>query len=73
MSTVMPELKKGDVVVKRGTDGTLTMFRVIRVGKGTEFDEPVYYLSGVYGVKLRNAYTGEELASMGYRLSGQAA
>ena len=73
MSNAMPELKKGDVITKTADDGTITTFTVIRVGTGTEFDEPVYYLQGRYGIKLTNSYTGEELASMGYRLRGQAA
>jgi len=37
-------------------------------GRGREFDEPVYYLQGLYGIKLKQSYTGEQLASAGYRL-----
>ena len=68
MESVLPELKKGDVLFKTGPDGTITEFTVIKVGKGAEFDEPVYFLSGMYGVKLTKAYTGEELSTMGYGL-----
>jgi len=67
-NAVLPELKKGDVLFKTGPDGRQTEFTVIKVGKGTEFDEPVYFLSGMYGVKLRKAYTGEELSTLGYGL-----
>ena len=36
------------------------------IRKGREFDEPVYKLQGLYGVKLKGDYTGEDLAAMGY-------
>ena len=39
-----------------------------RVVKGEEFDEPVYYLQGMYGVKLKQAYAGEELAAFGFKV-----
>ena len=68
MESVLPELRKDDVLFKPCPDGTVTEFTVVKVGKGTEFDEPVYFLSGMYGVKLRKAYTGEELSNLGYRL-----
>lgn len=69
MSNVLPELKKGDQVVRVGKGGDETVFAVSRVGRGQHFDEPVYYLRGKYGVTLRNAYAGEELARMGYTLA----
>ena len=68
MSDVLPELKKGDQIVRTDNDGHRTIFTVARVARGSEFDEPVYFLTGQYGVKLSNAYTGEQLAGMGYRL-----
>ena len=66
MEDVLPELEKGDVLFK--PDGGPDEFTVIKVGKGKEFDAPVYYLSGMYGVKLKRAYAGEELSALGYRL-----
>jgi len=70
MEEVLPELKKGDVVFKVNSNGRMTKFTVFRVGKGAHFDEPAYYLQGTSGVKLKNPYTGEELAGMGYQLEG---
>ena len=63
---ILPELKKGDVLFK--PDSASNDFTVVKVGRGKEFDEPVYFLSGMYGVKLKRPYTGEILAGMGYRL-----
>lgn len=68
VNAVLPELKKGDVLFKIGSDGKQTEFTVAKVGNGKEFDEPVYYLVGMYGVKLTKAYAGEELSMMGYGL-----
>ena len=68
MNIVLPELRKGDVLVKTSADGTEHVLIVIRVGKGQEFDEPIYYLRGLYGVKLKLGYNGEELAEMGYEI-----
>jgi hypothetical protein len=62
----LPELKKGDVLKTEGNTVT-----VCQVKRGTEFDEPVYRLVGPLGVKLRNWYTGEELARWGYRVEGE--
>jgi len=71
MNSVLPELKKGDRLVRVAADGEVTVFTVCKVDRGKEFDEPVYFLTGKYGVKLRNAYTGEELAGMGYELKSR--
>lgn len=68
MDIVLPELKKGDILVKTNADGTEHVVTVIKVGKGQEFDEPVYYLQGLYGAKLKHAYAGEELAELGYEI-----
>jgi len=68
MNDILPELKKGDVLAKADGKDHVRTFIVIKVGKGREFDEPVYYLQGMYGAKLKKAYTGEDLAGIGYRL-----
>ena len=68
MKSFLPELRKGNVLFKIGPDGKQTEFTVVKVGKGTEFHEPVYFLSGLYGIKLKKAYAGEELSTMGYRI-----
>ena len=70
MDNVLPELRKSDVLVRshNGASETLT---VRQVGKGNEFDEPVYYLTGRYGVRLKTAYTIELLAGMGFRLKNE--
>ncbi|MCG2661283.1 MAG: hypothetical protein L6437_13685 [Kiritimatiellae bacterium] len=72
MCDVLPELKKGDVLIRESPKGDVRAFTVIKVGRGNEFDEPVYYLQGMYGVKLKQPYNGEELASLGYRLKEEA-
>ena len=71
MSGVLPELKKGNVLVKTGRDGQITRVTVIRVGDGREFDEPVYYLQGMYGVKLKQPYSGDELSNQGFALQAE--
>lgn len=68
MEIVLPELKPGDVLIKHDIKYGIHVLTVRKVGQGKEFDEPVYFLTGKYGVRLRNAYTGEELANMGYSL-----
>ena len=68
MCDVLPELKKDDVLIRKTPNGDVRTFTVIKVGQGKEFDEPVYYLQGLYGVKLKKSYTGEELAGLGYCL-----
>lgn len=68
MCAVLPELKKGDVLIRESPTGDVRAFTVIKVGQGKEFDEPVYYLQGLYGVKLKKPYTCEELAGLGYHL-----
>jgi len=68
MEIILPELKPGDVLVKHDSKHGIYVLTVRKVGKGKEFDEPVYFLTGQYGVKLKNAYTGEELAGLGYSL-----
>lgn len=60
--TPLPELKKGD----RVTTGTVT-WTVRRIKCGRDFFEPVYLFTGAYGVRIREAYTGEELAALGFR------
>ncbi|MEK9137384.1 MAG: hypothetical protein AAB393_09695 [Bacteroidota bacterium] len=72
MNDALPELRKGDVLVKTDGDGEVSTLTVIKVGQGKEFYEPVYYLQGLYGVKIRQPYTGEALAALGYRLKNQA-
>ena len=72
MNDGLPELKKGDVLVKVDDKGHAHTLTVIRVGKGKEFDEPVYYLRGMYGVKTKRPFALEELASAGYRLKDDA-
>lgn len=66
MENVLPELKKGDQLVRVGKDRQVSVFTISKVGRGIDFDEPVYRLTGKYGVTLKNTYTGEELARMGY-------
>jgi len=68
---VLPDLKVGNVLTKTGADGRCTTFQVYRVGKGKAFDEPVYFLQGTSGVKMRTPYAGEELAELGYRLQAE--
>ena len=68
MEIVLPELKPGDVLIKHDIKHGIHVLTVRKVGQGKEFDEPVYFLTGKYGVRLRNAYTGEELAALGYSL-----
>ena len=65
MTIVLPELKKGDVIKNQKTGHTM---RVFQVNQGALFEEPVYKLQGMYGVKLKETYTREELAGMGYML-----
>lgn len=72
MSNVLPELKKGDVLVTIRSNGEPAKVTVRKVGRGKEFDEPVYFLIGGYGGKLKKPYTGEELASMGFRVLKRA-
>jgi len=71
MDNVLPELKKGAVLAVVRQNGEMSRLKVRRVDKGREFDEPVYFLTGKYGSKLKNAYTGEDLASQGYKLVGR--
>ena len=71
MCDALPELKKGDVLIHKMRNGEVSTLTVIKVGKGAEFDEPVYYLRGMYGVKIRQPYTGEALAALEYRLRNQ--
>jgi hypothetical protein len=68
MENVLPELKKGDVLA-RSINGASETLTVRQVGEGKEFDEPVYFLVGKYGVKLKTAYTIEQLAGMGFKLT----
>ena len=68
MSEALPELKKGSVLRTILQDGRKHTVIVRQVGKGRDFEEPVYFLTGSYGAKLKTPYTGEELASMGYKL-----
>lgn len=63
MTTILPELKKGDVIQNPKTGHRL---RVFQVKQGVKFDEPTYRLEGKFGVKLKTLYTGEQLAGMGY-------
>jgi len=65
MEIVLPELQKGDQLRNVETHHEL---RVARVVKGVEYEEPLYVLSGLYGVRLTNKYTGEDLANQGYEL-----
>ena len=70
MDDVLPELKVNNVLVKTDVSGRVTTFTVRKVGKGRKFDEPVYFLRGAFGVNLKTAYAGEDLAAMGYRIQG---
>ena len=70
MENVLPELKKGDALV-RSLNGAPEEVTVRQVGRGKEFDEPVYLLTGRYGVKLKTAYTIEQLAGMGFKLTNE--
>jgi len=71
MDNVLPELKKGNVLVRRSNGNESDIFTVRQVGTGKEFEEPVYLLTGRYGVKLKTAYTIEELAGMGFTLTNE--
>ena len=68
MNNVLPEHRKGDVIIRLRNNSISNILTVRKVGQGEEFDEPVYYLAGKYGTKLKKSYTGEELASLGYTL-----
>jgi hypothetical protein len=70
MDNVLPELKKGDVLV-RSLDGATETFAIRRARRGKEFDEPVYFLTGKYGVKLKTAYTVEQHAGMGFNAENE--
>jgi hypothetical protein len=61
--------EKGDMLVRVSKLGEKTTVTVRKVGHGIEFDEPVYYLEGRFGVRLKQAYAGEELAEAGYILT----
>ena len=64
----LPELKAGDILVSADTHGQSRRLTVRKVGRGRDFAEPVYFLSGKYGVKLKNGYTGEELSGLGFQV-----
>ena len=63
MNAVLPELKKGAKLAHHKTGHQI---KVNAVRKGEDFDEPIYKLEGIYGTRLKNDYTGEDLARMGY-------
>jgi len=64
--TALPELRRGDRLVNPALPGKVLV--VARRRNGDEYDEPIYRLRGMYGVILRNKYTGEQLAGEGWQL-----
>lgn len=70
LTGVLPELKRGDVLRNPETGH---MARVWKVGKGDEYDEPVYYLEYRSGARSKHPTTGEKLGADGYELKEQEA